>query len=68
MVIWESWFPKGQDASAGDQWTVPEMWLSTCVGGGSRKDDTPPAEDAVLPNRDPNPLMNGLVLDISSQR
>ena len=38
MAIWESWFPnEGQDARAGDQWTVPEMWLSACVdaAGGS---------------------------------
>src|SRR5262245_41731737 len=32
--IWESWFlNEGHD----DQWTVPEMWLSACVGVGSRK-------------------------------
>ena len=28
---------EGQDARAGDQWMVPEMWLSPCVGIGSRK-------------------------------
>jgi putative SOS response-associated peptidase YedK len=32
---------EGQAACAGDQWTVPEMWLLACVGGGSREDDTP---------------------------
>jgi hypothetical protein len=26
---------EGQDASAGDQWTLPEMWLSARVGIGS---------------------------------
>jgi hypothetical protein len=25
---------EGQGARAGDQWTVLEMWLSACVGGG----------------------------------
>ena len=28
---------EGQDARAGDQWTVPEMWLSACVGVGSEQ-------------------------------
>jgi hypothetical protein len=28
---------EGQDARAGDQWTVLEMWLSARVGVGSRK-------------------------------
>jgi 2-polyprenyl-6-methoxyphenol hydroxylase-like FAD-dependent oxidoreductase len=27
---------QGQDPRAGHQWTVPEMWLSPCVGCGSR--------------------------------
>ena len=37
-AIWES-SPRteDQDARAGDQWTVPEMWLSSCVGFGSGK-------------------------------
>jgi len=28
---------EGQGARAGDQWTVPEMWLSAGVGISSRK-------------------------------
>jgi hypothetical protein len=43
---------EGQDARAGDQWTMREMWLSPCVGIGSWEDDTPPARGAVLPSRD----------------
>jgi hypothetical protein len=45
-VTWESWPPRaeGQDARAGDQRTVLEMWLSADVGIDSREDDTPPPE------------------------
>jgi len=32
-AIWESWSP-----NAGDQWTVPEMWLSAGVGIDSAED------------------------------
>jgi hypothetical protein len=28
---------EGQDACAGDQWSVPELWLSAGVGVDSRK-------------------------------
>ena len=28
---------EGQDARAGDQWAVPEMWVSPSVGNNSRK-------------------------------
>ena len=43
---------ESQDSSAGDQWTVPEMWLSACVGRGSRKDEHPPGDrDTVHPSR-----------------
>jgi hypothetical protein len=28
---------ENQDARAGDQWTVLEMWLSACVGCGFKK-------------------------------
>jgi hypothetical protein len=45
MAIWESWpRTEGQDARAGDQWTMREMWLSPCVGIGSWEEDNPPPE------------------------
>jgi hypothetical protein len=40
MAIWELWSLN----EAGDQWTMPEMRLSACVGIGSQKDDTLPLE------------------------
>ncbi len=37
-AIWESWSPNGRSTpGAGDQWPVPEMWISPCVGCGSRE-------------------------------
>jgi hypothetical protein len=36
-VMWQIWSPSERPRySVGDQWTVPELWLSACVGGGSR--------------------------------
>jgi hypothetical protein len=36
-----------EDAGAGDQWPVPEMWVSACVGRGFR--ETPTRQSAQLP-------------------
>ena len=39
-AIWESWSrtTEGQDAGAGDQWTVPEMWRTRGEGNDGYQD------------------------------
>jgi len=42
---------EGQDARAGDQWTLPEVWLSPCVGDGSREERRQSSSRSTLPGQ-----------------
>ena len=54
-AIWESWCPNGR--ASGDQWMVPEVWLSGCVGGGSEQ-NTNAAKPSTFQSSLARPVVN----------